>query len=165
MALAPCPVPAIRSLADFHAAVTWAVALAHASQARRMWWVDAEFANWPLESADVLQALTHWLQLPQRQLVLLAKTYDAIDGKRPRFAAWRQNWSHALATLAVGDEQAPGLPTLLVVDQQAYVQVLDKAYWRGRAAADAAAASAWAIEIDALAQRSSPDFPVTRLGL
>ena len=157
--------PSISSRAAFHAGVAWAVAAASATEARQMRWVDQDFADWPLDDSALLQSLGDWLRRPQRRLEMLAHDYEKMATRHPRFTEWRRTWSHVVDTRAMTEDHGLVLPAWIVVDRQAYVELLDRSRWRGRAGVDPHHTSLLALEIDALAQRSVPDFPATRLGL
>jgi len=155
---------AIASRSGFVSALHGAVARALACRARRMVWVDADFAGWPLDDPVLLQRLTDWLRLPQRQLHLLAVDYE-VPRRCARFMACYRLWSHAISAHGPAQDDAAALPCLLLADETALVQLLDKTHWRGRAATDPTALTAWRERTDALLQRSEPAFPVTILGL
>ncbi len=160
------PAPGVlRSAADFHAALGWAVERAIALRSRRLVWVDPDFALWSLDDLRLLQAMTRWLALPQRRLVLVAHTYAAVERRHPRFVAWRRDWSHAVDAWSPETGVELTLPTLWIDDRGTTVQVFDTTHWRGRAAHDDAAVRQWQGEIDALLQRSEAAFPVHPLGL
>jgi hypothetical protein len=160
---APRP-PAIDSRSAFVAALHDATAQALARRARRMVWVDADFADWPLDDPDLLQRLTDWLRLPQRRLQLLAIDYEGVR-RRARFMACYRLWSHAVSAHGPAQDDVATLPCLLLADDTTLVQLLDKTRWRGWIASDAAALQACRERTDALLQRSAPAFPVTTLGL
>jgi hypothetical protein len=162
---APAVPPPITSRADFAAAVLWGVQAAVARQARVLWWVDRNFADWPLSDASLLEQLTPWLRLPQRRLVLLASSYDDVPARHPRFVRWRADWSHAIEAWAPPEELATGLPCLLVDDGPVLVQLHDAQRWRGRASLEVRDALLWRQQLDVLLQRSAPAFPVRQLGL
>jgi hypothetical protein len=156
---------AIESRAGFVAAVHEAVSLALERATRRMVWVDVDFAEWPLDEPALLQALTDWVHLPQRQLVLLAANYDDMRRRRARFTAWYRLWSHAVAAFSPSHDDVAELPCLLLAEGAGLVHLLDPVHWRGWAVSDALQQRQWRERIDAFMQRSTPAFPVTTLGL
>ena len=158
-------VPDVHSRASFRHAIVWAAALANESKARHMWWVDPDFSEWPLDDPNLLQSIAQWARLPQRRLFVLAGSFDAFASRHPRFTAWRRSWSHVVDTRAVAEDDCPSIPSWLLVEHAGHVELIDRAHWRGRAGLDARRTHTMVEEIDALAQRSSPDFPVSRLGL
>lgn len=161
----PRAVPPIASRADFAAAVLWGVQTAVARRARVLWCIDRDFADWPLGHPELLGALTPWLRLPQRRLVLLASTYADVPSRHPRFVRWRADWSHAVEAWSPPEELATGLPCLLLDDGPVSVQLHDALRWRGRASLAVRDAQLWRQQIDAVLQRSTATFPVRQLGL
>jgi hypothetical protein len=157
--------PPITSQAAFRSAVAWALNTSVASRARRVVWVDPDFANWPLDEPALLDSLTAWLRLPGRRLVLLAADYGRVPREHPRFVAWRRLWSHAVEPWTPADRGAAELPTLVIDDGAVLVRVIDRLRWRGRAAVDPREARQWQDQIDAALQHSEPAFPVSTLGL
>jgi hypothetical protein len=161
----PAPLPAVDTRAAFRAAVGNSPSLAAASAARRLSWVDPDFADWPLEDEALLQALGRWLRLPQRELVLVGADFEGVAQRRPRFMAWYRDWTHAVhawTPLAAEDRE---LPTLLLIDGAAVLQVFDRRHWRARWGAGVAEVEPWSHQIDALLQRCAPALPATTLGL
>jgi hypothetical protein len=157
--------PSITSKADFAEAVSWALHTSVAAGARRIVWVDADFADWPLDDPALLEALTAWLRLPARRLVLLARDYAGVPRQHPRFVAWRRTWSHAIEAWTPADGAAGDLPVLVLDDGAVSVHVIDPQRWRGRAQVDPRATRLWRDEVDALLQRCETAFPVNTLGL
>lgn len=149
----------------FVAAVHQAMALAAARQARRMIWVDADFADWPIDDAGLVQALGDWLRLPQRRLQLLAVDPEALRRRCPRFMSLYRLWSHAIEVFAPAADDVPGWPCLLLVEGTVLVRVQDTQRWRGTCTTDAVAMHACREGVDALRQRSQAALPVTTLGL
>ena len=161
----PAALPVIDSRSGWHAAVTWAFTTAMAQGARRIVVVDADFADWPLDDTALLQGLTDWLRQPQRRLVLLAASFDALPRRCPRFTAWRAPWSHAIEGWQAPEELARDLPTVLSCDKSDSVQLIDPLHWRGRVALDDRRALQWCEEIDVVLQRSERALGVRHLGL
>jgi len=156
--------PPITSRAEFGAAVVWGVQTAALRGARRLWFTDPDFADWPLDDPALLAHLTAWLRLPQRCLVLLAASYDDVGRCKPRFVAWRRDWAHAVEAWSPQDLPAD-LPTWLLDDGTVSVAVADRVHWRGRCAIDPRQAHLRRQELDAVLQRSEAAFPVNKLGL
>ncbi len=157
--------PAIGSRSSFRAALQWGFDSAFAQDARRIVCCDDSFADWPLDDALLQQGLTAWLQRPLRRLVLLARHYDDVPRRCPRFAAWRVNWSHAIDAWVAPEEMARDLPTVLVSDGAVSVHLIDALHWRGRAEADGRRARHWNEELDVVLQRSQRGFSANTLGL
>lgn len=156
---------ALRSKDDFESAVRWGLGHALAARSRRLVWVDPDFSAWPLDDVVVLDRLAEWLRLPQRKLLLLARSFDGVARRHPRFVAWRRDWSHAIEAMAPSEGIDANLPTLCIDDDRLCLQVFDTQHWRGRLQLDDHAVRQWRDEIDALLQRCEPSFPVHTLGL
>ena len=157
--------PSVRGAAEFSAAIHWSVCSAIAAGARRILWVDNDFADWPLNDATLLDPLHDWLMQPQRRLQLLALSYELMPQRYARFVAWRRDRSHVVDMLAPPEDESIALPTLAVDDGRVSVRLFDRVHWRGRCSLDAPDASRIHEQFDALLQRSGPGFPVTQLGL
>ena len=161
--------PGITSRASFVAALRWGFDAAFEQGARRIVCVDADWADWPLwNEPGLLRSLAAWLRQPQRHLVLLARHYDTLERRCPRFNTWRADWMHAIEAWQPPEEQAPELPTALVSeggDMALSVQLVDARHWRGRAAVDAQRARLLCEELDVLLQRSERTWAVRPLGL
>jgi hypothetical protein len=157
--------PPLSSRGEFAAALRWALAEADARNARNLLWIDPDFEPWPLDDPALLEALTRWLQRPQRRLTMLAEHYELVPGAHARFTGWRRHWSHALDARLRGEEETGILPTLVLDDGPVCVELIDRAHWRGRCSFDARQAQHWREQTDVLIQRSTPGFPVSHLGL
>lgn len=119
------------SLAGFGAAVVDAAAAAVEQRCRRLLMVDPRFDDWPLEDPRLTEALTAFVRLPERRVVLLGEHFDGVARSCPRFVAWRQVWSHAVDALRPADDGVH-LPTVLLADRNIAVQVHDRVRWLGR---------------------------------
>jgi len=157
--------PAIDSRSSFRDALSWGFDTAFRQGARRIVCCDPDFADWPLDEPALLQGLTAWLQRPQRRLVLLARSYDAVPRRSPRFNAWRGHWVHAIEAWVAPEELARDLPTVLASDGAISVHLVDSVHWRGRAERDDRRARHWNEELDVVLQRSERGFGVNTLGL
>jgi hypothetical protein len=157
--------PKIDSRAGFEAALHWGFAQAIEADARRIVAVDRDFADWPLGDPALLDRLTAWVRLPQRQLVLLGSDWDEVPRRHARFMPWRRTWAHAIVAWQRPDDLDVELPTLLLDDGPLLVRLFDRERWRGRAELDARQARLVRDEIDAVLQRSTPALPATQLGL
>jgi hypothetical protein len=161
----PEALPAIDSRSSWLAALQWGFTTAIAQGARRIVAVDAVFTDWPLDDPALLQSLAAWMRLPQRRLVLLARHFNDLPRRCPRFEAWRAPWAHAIEGWQVPEDLARDLPTLLVSDGAVSVQLIDAQHWRGRVAVDVRRAREWGEEIDVVLQRSERALAVRTLGL
>jgi hypothetical protein len=162
---APGPLPVVTSRAEFVTAVRWFTGAAIQRGARTLWWLDRDFAGWPLDDTIVLDALTPWIRLAQRRLVLIAADWSRVRSEHARFCAWRVPWSHAVETLRAQEDDARDIDAVLFDDGRTSLQLLDRERWRGRCSTDAVDAQLLHERFDVLAQRSTPDLPPTLLGL
>jgi hypothetical protein len=124
---------------------------------------DTDFAAWPLGRTDVLQALGDWVG-GTRRLTLIAAHYNVFPQRHTRWVNWRRTWSHAVQCLAVHEELATQVPTLLLTDEVA-LRLHDPRRHRGAIYRDAADLARCRDLLDALTQRTEEAFPVTTLGL
>lgn len=161
--------PLVNSRASFEAALRWGFDTAFAQGARRIVCADPDWEHWLLwNDASLLQPLAAWLRRPQRRLVLLARSYEALERRCPRFNTWRADWTHAIEAWQPPEELAPELPTVLVTEGGANdlsVQLIDAEHWRGRAALDARLSRRWCETVDVVLQRSERTWAVRPLGL
>ena len=159
------PPPLIDSRASFVAALAWGFQEAIGQGSRQIICADSDFAQWSWDDAQALAALGAWLRLPQRRLVLLARNYDEMPRRWPRFCTWRREWAHAISAWQPPQDWATELPTLQVADRAVSVHLVDAVRWRGRALLDEHAAQRWREKVDVVLQRSEPAFAVSTLGL
>ncbi len=159
------PPPVIDSRSSYAAAVAWGFEAAIELGARRIVCADSDFVVWPWDDTATLDRLTAWLRLPQRSLVLLARDFEAVPRRHPRFNTWRRDWMHAISGWQVPADWPHAVPTLLLADRAVSVHLIDSVHWRGRAQNDERAAHQWREGIDAVLQRSEPAFAVRTLGL
>jgi len=126
--------------------------------------VDLDFSPWPLDDAAVVDALTRWIQLPERRLHLVGARFDVVEREQARFAAWRKPFSHAVQCMTPTELDPSDLPAVLMFDA-GYLELLDRERWQARWTAER---RAWVVQrerIDALVQRCEAAWPVTVLGL
>ena len=156
--------------ADFDTPAGFAQALQGLVQAaaerrlRRLVLVDPSYEDWPLESSVLLDSLTAFVRLPGRQVLLLGRGFEALRRSSPRLVAWRRTWAHAVQAARPFDDEQP-LPCAALADRTLGLWVRSRGDWAGVLRADEPQVARWALEIDALAQRSRPDFPAYVLGL
>lgn len=141
-------------------------ALAEAAHAgwRELVFSDATFADWPLGERAVVDSLNAWAR-PGRRLTMLAKTYDDVVRRHPRFVAWRTTWSHLVECRASTSVDALEIPSMLVgggwvLNRLNPVRSIGVA---GTEADRRVAASETLREW--LERKSSPAFPASTLGL
>lgn len=90
-------------------------ALAHAARTgwRELTLSDATFFDWPLGERTVIESLNAWAR-PGRKLTMLAKNYDAVVRKHPRFVTWRTTWGHLVECRASARADALEIPSVLL---------------------------------------------------
>lgn len=155
------------SRSDFIAALRQGLHLAADRGCRELWWCDSDYADWPLSEPAVLDALTRW-SLPHRRLVMVAQTFDQVRHSHSRFVQWRTRFSHVLDARQhgeEGDETQEPLPTLMLAPTVVTVRLFDKQVWRGSLSHEKGDEIRARDLIDAIAQRSTPSFASTTLGL
>ncbi|MBT9458608.1 MAG: hypothetical protein IV097_18450 [Burkholderiaceae bacterium] len=152
---------------DFVEALRHGLELSAEKGCREMWWCDSDYADWPLSEPAFLDALTRWC-LPHRRLVMVAQTYDEVRHSHSRFVQWRTRFSHVLDARQYGedgDETQEVLPTLMLAPTVVTVRLFDKHVWRGSVSYEKADEIRARDLVDAIAQRSTPSFASTTLGL
>lgn len=160
----PTP-PRMDSPAAVADALRWGFDAAIARGARHISCVSALFVAWPLDEPPLLDALTQWLRLPQRQLLLLAADYGAMGTQYPRFTEWRRNFVHAAPAWCCPPELVHSLPEALFDDDNISVQLFDAESGRGRASLEHRHRLLLAQQADVVLQRSAASWPVRTLGL
>lgn len=125
---------------------------------------DADFVDWPLGEAAVVEQLTAWAGA-RRRLTVLAHRYDGIVQHHARWVAWRRQWAHLVECRELLEAEAGDLPCLLLAPRLAAVRVHDRRHWRGTVTRDPSSLLQCREELDALLQRSTPAFPAHTLGL
>jgi hypothetical protein len=132
---------------------------------RSVWCIDADFAEWPFDDAAVLDALVRWAKGGTgRMMHFVAADYAPIARRHPRLSAWRRDWSHCIQAWQPEPEDRMELRGLLVAGQLG-LEMLDAERWRARRAAGAAEVRRLVETSEAIAQRCSPGWPATVLGL
>jgi hypothetical protein len=149
---------------EFQEAVRDALDRAAEQGCRELTLVDPDFADWPLGEQRVLDALTRWAQ-SQRKLTLVARSYDMIVRRHPRFVDWRRNFAHVITCREPDEADADDTPSILLASGLLVLRRIDARAWRASLSTDQADTIVWRDGIDALLQRSSDAFPATSLGL
>ena len=153
------------TITSFCHAVRAAAQSALARGTRTLLCADRDFADWPLDDPDLLEALGGYLRRPGRRLILLAEHFDGMQRGHPRFTQWRSAWSHAIDARTPELPPPDGLHALLLDDGPTVLEAHRRDPPRGRAEQNAAAAAAARDRIDACLQRSVPGWPLRPLGL
>lgn len=152
------------SRVSFEAAFVAALDEAAQANANRLLLSDSDFTAWPLGRPDVVAAFGRWVR-SQGRLTLLAADFSGLAVRAPRWMAWRRQWSHVVQCLAVHEELAGSVPTLLFMPRRLALQLHDREHWRGSVTRQPLELAHCADLIDALSQRADESLPVTTLGL
>jgi hypothetical protein len=154
----------ITTRAEFHAALRSAFDEAAEKGARELWLCDENFADWPLGERAVIERLTQWAA-SNRKMTLVARQFDEVARRHPRWVEWRRNWSH-IVSCRVNEELASGeFPSILLALGTATVRLSDTVHHRGRYSREKAEELRCKEQIDAVLQRSEESFPATTTGL
>jgi hypothetical protein len=94
-ALEPLPMGRFTGREAFEACIR--LSIAHAAHAgwKTLYWMDTDFADWPLGERGVEAALQDWSQTGRR-IVLMAKQFDTLMARHHRFVMWRRQWAHII---------------------------------------------------------------------
>jgi hypothetical protein len=135
--------------------------------ARRIVLLDPDFVHWPLSSPALLDALRDWGRLGARRLELAAPDWQACARRHARLLNWRKGFDHFLDIRAFDPNEAgPDWPTaLLAVQGGVCLRVLELEQGRARWTRHGPDRQAALELFDAIAQRSTPAWPLTTLGL
>ena len=158
------PASLITSRAEFHAALRRAFETLASVGSREVWLCDEDFADWPLGERSVVELLTQWAA-SSRKLTLLARSFDEVARRHPRWVEWRRSWSH-IVSCRTNTELATGeFPALLLGIGTVSVRLSDTVHHRGRLSHEKADEIRCKEQIDAVMQRSEEAFPATTTGL
>ncbi|QIL44418.1 hypothetical protein G7045_09185 [Acidovorax sp. HDW3] len=160
----PLPSGRFSGREDFQALVRAALECAGAQGWRELVLSDADFWDWPLGEAAVIEALTAWVRQGQR-ITLLARSYDEVVRRHPRFVRWRSTWDHKIVCRRCAGSAPSDVPSLLWSPQWA-LQRLDAERCVGVSGDEPERRVLLKEKIDEwLLRRSTPGFPSTTLGL
>ena len=124
---------------------------------------DAYFDEWPLGERAVADSLQAWAK-GGRKFVILAKNYDEMVRKHPRFVMWRRVWSHIIEARACPDADPLGLPSMLW--SPAWVlERRDPQRSNGYCGVEPERRLAAHEALQEWLRKSTPAFPATNLGL
>jgi len=154
----------ITTRTEYHDALRAALAEVAQAGCRELWLCDEDFSDWPLNDDDVIDALTQWA-LPHRKLTVLARHYDDVTRKHPRWVEWRRTWSHVVECRSNEEAESGSIPTLLVAQPLVCVRLVDRVHYRGSVSREAGDILRNRETIDAVLQRSVEAFPASILGL
>jgi hypothetical protein len=151
--------------AGYHQALQAALQRALDERAREMWWMDRDFAEWPLSSDEWIHTLTQWLKLPGRRITLLAADFGVIERVHGRFVRWRRDWSHCVHGRHPLELEASSMRSLYADDSGGAVALHDPARFAGWADHRGIECTETRRYIDAILQRCEEAFPSLVLGV
>ncbi len=151
--------------AGYHQALQAALQQALDERAREMWWMDRDFAEWPLSSDDWIHTLAQWLKLPGRRITLLAADFGVIERVHGRFVRWRRDWSHCVHGRRPLEMEAASMRSVYADDAGTAVALHDPARFAGWADHRGTECAEMRRYIDAVLQRSEEAFPSLVLGV
>lgn len=159
------PAGAIGTRAEFQAAVRALVLHVQALGVRQMAWVSPDFADWPLDEPEVVDALARWARGPGAQLTWVGHDFERVRRTMPRLTRWRQTFGHVISCRSPQEVSGPDLPTLLLVDRRLALRMLDLDHVRGWVSHQGRDVQRAREEIDVILQRSEDTFSASILGL
>ena len=154
----------ITSRAEFHAALRSAFEAMAQLSAREVWLCDEDFADWPLGERAIVELLTQWAA-SSRKLTLIARHFDEVARRHPRWVEWRRNWSHIVSCRTHTELASGEFPTVMLALGTVSVRLSDNLHHRGRLSFEKADEIRCKEHIDAVLQRSEEAFPATTTGL
>jgi hypothetical protein len=124
---------------------------------------DASFEDWPLGERAVIEALANWSHTG-RKFTMIARNYDALIRRYPRFVAWRRTWSHIVECRGVASGPSESFPSAMWTPGWAFER-LDLERSAGYSGHEAPRRVALRECLKERLLRSVPAFPATTLGL
>jgi hypothetical protein len=155
---------ALSTRVEFHDALREALDDIAEAGCREAWLCDEDFADWPLNEPGVVDLLTRWA-MAHRKLTVVARGYDEVVRRHPRWVTWRRQWSHIVECRAFEEAEAGQIPTLLLASERIVVRLHDPRRYRGMLSREASDLLRNRELIDAVSQRSVESFAATLLGL
>lgn len=128
-----------------------------------LWCCDAQFADWPLGEAAVIEALQAWAS-SARRLRLLMRDDRQLRERHPRFVAWRQRWDHIIECRLCAAGDAADLPSGLWTPRWT-VERHDGVRSRGSSSDSQTAVASLQHRMDDAFARGRPGFSASILGL
>lgn len=124
---------------------------------------DVDFDDWPLGERAVTQALGDWSRTG-RKFTMLARSYDVITRRHPRFVTWRRTWSHIVECRASASAPNELLPSAMWTPAWVFER-LDLQHSTGTAGHEVARRVALKERLNERLLKSVAAFPATTLGL
>ena len=146
--------------ARFAELVRQALATAAAEGWSRIVLCDADFADWPLGERDVVASLNGW-SAHGRSLHLIARHFNVLRERHPRFVQWRIAWSHLVEAKTCAEDDLPSV----LWSPGWTLERLDATRGVLLASADAARRVALSERLNGYWAKGTPGFPASTLGL
>lgn len=124
---------------------------------------DASFEDWPLGERAVADALGDWSRTG-RKLTMIARNYDAVTRRHPRFVTWRRAWSHIVECRGSASGPSENLPSAMWTPDWAFER-LDLERSAGYSGREATRRVGLRELLNEQLLKSGPAFPATTLGL
>ena len=124
---------------------------------------DGNFEDWPLGERAVTSALAAWSRTG-RKLTMIARNYDSVTRRHPRFVTWRQTWSHIDECRGSASGPSDTIPSAMWTPGWVFER-LDLERSAGYCGYEAARRVALKEGLNERLLKSSPAFPATTLGL
>ena len=154
----------ITTRGEFLDALRHAFTRVAANGSRELWLCSEDFADWPLGERAVIEQLTQWAS-SHRRLTVIARSFDEVARRHPRWVEWRRQWSHVVGCRSNSELEAGAIPSVLLAPGVVSVRLADTVHYRGRMSHDKADEVRCRELIDAVLQRSEEAFPATTTGL
>jgi hypothetical protein len=149
---------------DFRQLVRGALACAATQGWSELVFSDPDFSDWPLGERVVIDALNRWAR-SGRKLTLLARSYDEMVRRHPRFVQWRVTWDHILVCRRSPAADAADIPSVLWSPSWV-LHRMDVERCVGVVGAESERRVLMRERLDEwFLRKSSPGFPATTLGL
>ena len=124
---------------------------------------DGNFEDWPLGERAVTSALGDWSRTG-RKLIMIARSYDAVTRRHPRFVSWRQTWSHIVECRGSASGPSETLPSAMWTPDWVFER-LDLERSAGYSGREATRRVALRESLNERLLKSAPAFSATTLGL
>jgi len=154
----------IDSRSGFQQALREVFAALPASSCREVLLCDEDFADWPLGEVAVVDALSRWIN-SRRKLVVIARHFDEVQRRHPRWVQFRRQWAHAVDCQGAEAVDVRPLPVALLATGGCVLRLADAVHHRGRLSIEEVDIRLTREGIDAILQQSGPAFPPTTLGI
>lgn len=130
---------------------------------REIVFCDASFEDWPLGERAVAESLQAWSR-SGRRFIMLARRYDELIRRHPRFVNWRKTWSHIIECWACPSADPLDMPSA-IWSPSWVMRRLDLERSTGMCGAEAERRVALREHLDEWLRKSGPGFAASTLGL